>query len=77
MRWSRGGVFAHSHLADEEFLRQFKEKAAKDSFDFVEKPEDLICLPAKIKPMAKHIGVSRSIAQAVKQVLEKAEQLGK
>ena len=70
-------LFTPTQLADAEFLRQFKGKTAKDSFDLVEKPEDLIYLPAKIKPMVKHIGVSRSIAQAVKQVLERAEQLGK
>lgn len=60
---------------DENFLAQFKGKTLKDSFDLVQKPEDLLSVPIKIKPMQGNLALSENIAQGVKDIAQSADKV--
>lgn len=56
----------------EEFLMQFLGKTLQDNFDLAQTTEDLLFLPAKIKPMQGHTALSANLAQGVKEIIEAA-----
>ncbi len=53
-----------------QFFAQFKGRGLEDSFELVRTPADLLFVPAKIKPVEKHVEVCEIIAKEVKGILQ-------